>query len=223
MIRAVRDPIQNVTNWSATPDSVTPSLPDLAGEVQNHKVVFNALNDNTISFDYSCTINTALTAIWIEKLVVYDTEPARLTFDFDSTVYSMDLSVSPDSDAVQISNESVEAVRTPTGDLSSGATSALLFTADNLKTLSFDLLIGHGSASFTLNELVISDAEYGVFREDDAIVLIPPPEDAGPPTLAAKQACSPRWKMKRLRRASFCISKEPAAHGYLPATTMRPT
>jgi len=137
VIRAVRSPFQDITNFSDTPSSIDPAIPSTSG-VQNHRVKFRNLNKNNFSFDYTSTTDVLIVAIWFEKVVVYESAICSVQLNLSPRVNNLDLGLS-------FSNT--------TQSLEYGGTVLPSSTTENIFTglqsqLNFNVNVGYGNFSF---------------------------------------------------------------------------
>ena len=165
VVRAVRDPIQTVSNWSTAPTSITPEFP--VTDVKNHVVRFENFGKQEITFDYDATVSSALCAIWVNEAVIAEPQECKITITADPPLISPELSFYLNEGQLIKHNNS-----TPSTIDASVASATFSGNYTEL-TLPVTYSYGEFSVSITGGDLG-TGATYGTFTNDKNGYLLKP-------------------------------------------------
>lgn len=172
IIRSIDVNVQTIDNWSHQPSSIVPRF---TSTNENHLVTFENINDDSISFDYTCTNPGQEVAVWFQQVSLYEPQSCQLVITTGDTSSNINVGLGF-SDASQKVVQSLPAyVSAPPNQIGINT-----FTIQNdTKSIVVDLEVGLGGFTFFIDSIDYVAEDAGVTYESGVITITPAPPPGG--------------------------------------------
>ena len=105
VVRNVIQSFQTIDNFSPTPNNIEPTF--TTDETQNHRLTYNNVGSNSISFDYTSTTDVIFIAIWVESVTLVQPRTSNFSLQLSPRIAATELefNFSNATDSVEIGDQ----------------------------------------------------------------------------------------------------------------------